>query len=421
MKDLSEIPEFSKYFRVISPAKIEVNKEEIFYRYKYDEIINYIKVMATYNGENTIEEYLSPKGAVLIDVNPGTDILDFLKLISTNYYLELVEFNYNEIRKAPESFLKSFTPILRAFGVHSKSETDFKSDKEDNDKNIIDSDKNIEKRILIINQQLNLKTLLKGKNLLEIFFTEQNEEKFNFLESNIILIWINYNIQDILENASSIYDSFDLFIRIQLLNKIERETVFRDFLEKNPKIVFDINALVDSTDKWEIKDIKQLLKVGIFKHFLNSELNDTSNEITQILLDMIESGEYLPTIISNNLQNQQISAESEIKLLDPDKISKKEVVSDNKIEQIDNYINNIRDSRISDFMLNQLYEDAAFKNYREIILIIDKLDKNEPLEKNDRKLLADYPFILNDPPNKALINLEKAKKRVDRIKQAFGK
>ena len=241
------------------------------------------------------------------------------------------------------------------------------------------------------------------------------------MESNTILIWINYNIQDILENASTIYDSFDLFIKIQLLNKIERETVFRDFLEKNPKIVFDINALVDSTDKWEIKDIKQLFKVGIFKHFLNSELNNTSNEITQILLDLIESGEYLPTIITNNLLNQQISVESEIKLLNPDKISNKEVVSDNKIEQIDNYINNIRDSRISDFMLNQLYEDAAFKNYREIVLIIDKLDKNEPLEKNDRKLLAGYPFILNDPPNKALINLEKAKKRVDSIKQAFGK
>jgi len=421
MKDLSEIPEFSKYFRVISPVKIEVNKEEIFYRYKYDEIINYIKVMATYNGENTIEEYLSPKGAVLINVTPGTDILDFLKLISTNYYLELVEFNHNEIRKAPERFLKSFIPILRAFGVHSKSETDIKSGREDNDKNIIDSDKIIEKRILIINQQLNLKTLLEGKNLLEIFFTEQNEEKFNFLESNIILMWINYNIQDIQENASNIYNSFDLFIRIQLLNKIERETVFRDFLEKNPKIVFDINALVDSTDKWEIKDIKQLLKVGIFKHFLNSELNDTSNEITQILLDLIETGEYIPTVPPNNSENQQISVESEIKLLNPDKISKKEVESDNKREQIDNYINNIRDSRISDFMLNQLYEDAAFKNYREIILIIDKLDKNEPLEKNDRKLLADYPFILNDPPNKALINLEKAKKRVDRIKQAFGK
>jgi hypothetical protein len=421
MKDLSEIPEFSKYFRVISPAKIDVNKEEIFFRDKYNEIINYIKAMSTYDNQNTLEEYLSPKGAVLINVNPGTDTLDFLKLISMNYYLELVEFNNNEIRKAPERFLESFIPILRAFGQHSNSETDLKSDKEDNNKSMINSDEKVEKKLLIINQQLKLKTLLKGKNLLEIFFTEQNEDKFNFLESNILLIWINYDIQDILDNASYIYNSFDLFIKIQLLNKIERETVFRDFLEKNPKIVFDINALVDFTDKWEIKDIKQVLKVGILKHFLNSELNETSNEISQILLDLIESGEYLPTITSNNLQNQQILEESETKLLKLDKISKKEVESDIKAVQIDNYINNIRDSRISDFMLNQLYEDAAFKNYREIILIIDKLDKNEPLEKNDRKLLADYPFLLNDPPNKALINLEKAKKRVDSIKQVFGK
>jgi hypothetical protein len=421
MKDLSEIPEFSKYFRVISPAKIDINKEEIFFRDKYNEIINYIKAMATYNNENNLEEYLSPKGAVLINVNHGTDTLDFLKLISMNYYLELVEFNYNEIRKAPERFLESFIPILRAFGRHSNSETDLKSDKEDNNKSMINSEENIEKKLLIINQQLKLKTLLKGKNLLEIFFTEQNEDNFNFLESNILLIWINYDIQDILDNASYIYNSFDLFIKIQLLNKIERETVFRDFLEKNPKIVFDINALVDFTDKWEIKDIKQVLKVGILKHFLNSELNETSNEISQILLDLIESGEYLPTIISNNLQNQQLLVESETKLLNLDKISKKEVESDIKAVQIDNYVNNIRDSRISDFMLNQLYEDAAFKNYREIILIIDKLDKNEPLEKNDRKLLADYPFLLNDAPNKALINLERAKKRVDSIKQVFGK
>jgi hypothetical protein len=40
---------------------------------------------------------------------------------------------------------------------------------------------------------------------------------------------------------------------------------------------------------------------------------------------------------------------------------------------------------------------------------------------NDRKLLAEYPFILNDSPNIAQIKLEKAKKRVDRIKQAFEK
>ena len=421
MKDISKIPEFLKYFRMISPTKIDVRKEEIFYRDKYNEIINYIKAMATYNDDSILGEYLSPKGAVLINVNPGTDILDFLKLIAMNYYLELVEFNDNEIKKNPEGFLKSFGSVLRALGEHSNSETDLKSVRDVEDKGGIESERDVEKRLLIINQHLNFKTLFKEKNLLEILFTEKSEDEFNFIESNILVIWINYNIQDLIEYGSNIYDSFDLFIKIQLLNKIERETVFRDFLEKNPKIVFDINALVDFTEKWEVKDIKKLLKVGIMKQFLNSELNETSNEITQILLDLIESGEYLPIINPVGLKNQPVLQENETKLNNLEKVPKKESGNDMELFEMNNYLDNIRDSRISDFMLNQLYEDAAFKNYNELVIIIDKLDKNEALEENDRKLLASYPFILNDPPSMGQINLEKAKKRVDRLKQAFGK
>ncbi len=421
MKGLSEIAEFSKYFRVVSPTKIDVKKEEIFYRDKYNDIINYIKTMATFNHDGILREYLTPKGAVLINVNPGTDILDFLKLIASNYYLELIEFNYSEIRKAPESFLKSFKPILRALGSYPNSKKDLNSGKEDNDKVGANSDKDIEKRLLIINQSLNFKTIFKGTNLLEIFLKEQYEDKFNSMESNILVIWVNYEIQDILEHTSYIYDSFDLFIKIQLLNKIERETVFRDFLEKTPKIVFDINALVDSTENWEVNDIKKLLKVGIMKQFLNSELNETSNEITQILLDLIESGEYLPLINPNISKIQPMLQDNELKSNNLDRISKKEVSNNTDIIEMDGYLNNIRDSRISDFMLGQLYEDAAFKNYSELVIIIDKLDKKEPLEENDRKMIANYPFILNDAPNTAQINLEKAKKKVDRIKQAFGK
>ena len=421
MKDLNKIPEFLKYFRVISPTKIDVKKEEIFYRDKYNEIINYIKAMATYNDDSILGEYLSPKGAVLINVNPGTDIIDFLKLISMNYYLELIEFNENEITKDPEGFLKSFGLILRALGGHSKSDPDLKSVKDVEDKDGIDSERDIEKRLLIINQHLNFKTLFKGKNLLEILFTEQSEDKFNFIESNILVIWVNYNIQDLIEYGSYIYDSFDLFIKVQLLNKIERETVFRDFLEKNTKIVFDINALVDFTERWEVKDIKKVLKVGIMKQFLNSELNETSNEITQILLDLIESGEYLPIINPVGLKNQPLLQENETKLNNLVKMPKKELVNDTELIEIDSYLDTIRNLRISDFLLNQLYEDAAFKNYSELVIIIDKIDKNEQLEENDRKMLANYPFILNDPPNLAQINLEKAKKRVDRLKQAFGK
>jgi len=72
-------------------------------------------------------------------------------------------------------------------------------------------------------------------------------------------------------------------------------------------------------------------------------------------------------------------------------------------------------------MLNQLYENAASERYTELLIILDKLNKKEILEENDLKILAMYPFILNDNPQKAQINLEKAKKKIEQIKQAFGK
>ncbi|MFW9939479.1 MAG: hypothetical protein ACFFFT_00465 [Candidatus Thorarchaeota archaeon] len=421
MKDLNEIPEFSRYFRVILPSKIKVDKEEIFYRDKYNDIINYIKSMSTFNSENVLKEYISPKGTVLINVNPGTDILEFIKLISLNYSLEIIEFNDNEIKKAPEKFIKSFIPILRAIIDNYDKEIDLKFEKEKDNENIVDSNSTIEKKILLINQQSDFKTLLKNTNLLKLFSGLQKESSFNFIEVNIILIWINYDIQDVVEISSSVYDSFDLFIKVQLLDKIERETVFRDFLEKNPKIVFDINALVNYTDNWEVKDIKQLLKVGIFKHFLNSELNETSNEITYVLLDLIDTGEFLPTITLKISNEQRVIVEDNKNQFIKKNISKIEEEKYNKTNNINEYLSIVRESRISEFMLNQLYENAASVNYNELLLIIDKIDKKEPLEENDRKILAKYPFILNEAPNKALINLEKAKKRVDRIRQAFGK
>ena len=72
MRDFSEIPEFSKYFRVISPSEINLDKEEIFYREKYNELINYIKTMAIFTEDSILRKYVSPKGTVLINITPGT-------------------------------------------------------------------------------------------------------------------------------------------------------------------------------------------------------------------------------------------------------------------------------------------------------------------------------------------------------------
>jgi hypothetical protein len=421
MKDLIEIPEFSKYFREISPSDITINKEDIFYRDKYNDIINYIKVIVTYSRPNLLEEYLSPKGAVLINISPGTDIIDFIKLISMNYHLELVEFIESEIIKAPEKFLKIFNQVLETIGENSWRGEDLRSKKEEMEKDPTENEEKSDRRILLINQQLSFKSILEKSNLLEIFFNAQRETNFNFLNSNIILIWINYDIQNVVKNSSKLYNSFDLFTKISLMNKIERETVCRDFLEQNPRIVFDINAIVNFTDNWEVRDLKQLFKVGIFKHYLNSELNEKSNEITPILMDLIDSGEFLPSYLPKIIKNQQIEEDREEERPIMGNLSKLDKWDENNIKNLNDYLTHIQESRVSEFMLEQLYENAAFLNYIELNIIIDKIDKKEPLEDNDRKLLAKYPFILNDAPTKAHINLEKAKKRVDSIKQAFGK
>ncbi|MEJ2280149.1 MAG: hypothetical protein P8Y70_20735 [Candidatus Lokiarchaeota archaeon] len=69
----------------------------------------------------------------------------------------------------------------------------------------------------------------------------QNPELYNLISNNIILVWINYNYEDIAKNYEEIIKIFDLFIRIPLLKEIERETLLHDFAEQNTKISFDIH------------------------------------------------------------------------------------------------------------------------------------------------------------------------------------
>ncbi|MFX1379233.1 MAG: hypothetical protein ACFFA4_09060 [Promethearchaeota archaeon] len=416
MKDINDIPEFSKYFKVISPSEINIEKEHIFYRDKYNDIINFLKAMLTNHDDPALNGYIEPKGAILINLNVGTDILDYIKLISKNYYLDLIEFNDTEAIKNPDIFLKSFTSIIEALREYGKKEDESK-------KEVREHDKIEEKKILLIDQKPSLKQNFGEKSLLEIFLNTWQDPslEYKFITSNLIMVWLNYEIQDINRVSNKIYDTFDLFIKIPLLNKVERETLLKDFLEKNQKIVFDINDILNYTENWEVKDILQLIKIGIFKHFLNSELNEMSNEITDILIDMIISGEYIPSSISQNSEkNSNIDSDNEIHQFN-EKTSNEIIKNVEKVTDAKDIVNIIQESRVSEFMLNQLYENAASKNYTELTIIIDKLNKKEPLEDNDMKLLAKFPFILNDSPNKAQINLEKAKKRVDLIKQAFGK
>jgi hypothetical protein len=424
MADMDNGKEFSKYYRLITPDEIDIDREEIFYRDKYNDIINYLKVMLTNHEDKIVQSYdkfIQPNGAILINISIGTDIVDYLQLISKNYFLNLYDLNQEEIIKNPDEFFSNFTSILEeVLQAYDPTNNDSVEIYDGYQQTEDQPEENKIKGLLLINQENFSKIKVKERNILELFMTWFKGKKGTTKEG-LLLIWINNNLKEIESNSRLIFEVFDLFIKIPSLDKIERETIFRNFSEKNPKIVFDINTLVDYTVNWEVKDITQLLKVGIFKHYLNSELNDSSNEITNVLINQIESGEFIPSISyeqepMNFLYNDVHEAQN---------IQNKQIIKAGRIgADVNNsaeLLNQIKDERFSEFMLEQLYENAVTKNYSEILLIIDKLNKREILEENDRKLLAQYAFILNESPKMAEIHLEKAKKRIDNLKRAFGK
>jgi hypothetical protein len=415
--------EILKYINIISPSEVSIRSEDIFYREEYTEIINYLKLLLTDSKDLEIYKYIKPKGTLLLNINQGSEILDYVKLISSNYYLNLIELNYINIFKNPNDFLKFFEQIFEEIENLCSNE----------DFNNQENGKSDKERPYVFDPTKKTLILLNGKqkfhyslsiNLLDIFVNicNQNPHIYNFLSKNIILVWINYRYEDIVENYADIMDIFDLFIRIPILSEIERETLLNDFAENNTEISFDIKTIVELTEGWEVKEIKKLLKTGILKHYLNSDLNIVSNEITDILINLINSGEIISPNRRKKTTNNKIKEKEQGNQIYFDKGRK---CSESEIEvqkrsDIRPLIQEIRDSTYSDFMKEQLYENAASQNYSELIIIIDKLDKNEPLEENDRKILSKYPFILNERPTNAKLNLEKGKKRIDLIKKSLG-
>ena len=423
MEEKKDDLKFSKFYRLIAANEMDIDREEIFYREKYNDIINYLKIVLTNDEESVAQSYkkfIHPKGAILIKVNPGSDIVDYLKLISKNYYLNFFELNHEEIVKAPDDFISNFIDILENIielalkNIENETNNNEKSQTNDHD-----LEQSKIKGLLVIDQQKFSGINLNGKNLLELFMVSY-KNRASLEKDGLIIIWINNTMKEIKKSSQLIFDVFDLFIKVPILDKAEREMIFKAFSEKNPKIVFDIKTLVDYTATWEVKDLIQLLRIGIFKHFLNSELNESSNEITDGLINLIESGEYIPTTpeTKRNIEN------SDSDFYKSDEFSSKNSMYGRNTESRNIYAQNlsseIKEERFTDFMLNQLYENAVSKNYSELVLIIDKLNNNENLEEIERKILAKYAFVLNDSPKMAQINLEKAKKRIDNLKRAFG-
>ncbi len=428
---MSKNNHLSKYISIVKPSQIEIKREDIYYREKYQEIIEFLKLLLTESTDLEIYNYFQPKGNLLINIHPGTDIIDYLKLICSNFYITYIQLKESNIMQFPADFHDNFYAILNNLDKLTSKEngSDESDDKED-----LQGEKSTKnrKKLLVIDQKNAYKDLFTNNGLLEQFLKYYKEEEnlTKLLENNLLIAWINYDYEEIIECGDEVYEVFDLLITVPLINKVERQQILSEFMENHPEISFNRESIVESTENWEVKEINQVLKIAILKHYLKSELNTKSNEITDIVLQIIEDGEYIPfsrkkallnvnkrqkKLLKEGTTNENSSSSSNY----GNQESNSEEKSDTTIKKL---LEDIKQMNYSEFMLHQLYKNAASDNYNELVIIIDKLDKGEPLEENDRKILAKYPFILNESkPSRAQIYLENAKKRIDLIKKTFGK
>lgn len=423
MTDLELQNSFLRYFHITPFSEIDIDKADVFFRNKYEEIINYFKLLLTISENDDIFSILKVKGVILLNVLEGTDIIEYIKLISKNYYLNVVELNFAEIVKNSNDFLNNFSIYYKNLIKHINGRENLQED----EKSIEEGKENSKKisNLILIDEKKSLSKSFKDYTLLERFLNAISDNlimiKNQFIERGIIIVWINHDYQKVFENSIDVLELFDLFIRIPKLSEIERETYLKEFLEKNKEVSFHIEEIVNKTKHFEIKELKHLLRIAVLKQHLKYELNMVSNEITEIINILIEKGEIFPINVQKMIEIERDSKEHSYSRKEDREKSKMTLEDTVELGEINNIVKEIKEKRYPDFLSEQLYEDAASKNYDELVIIIEKLKKNEPLEDNGRKILVKYPFILNDTPNMAQINLEKAKKRVDLLKQAFGK
>jgi len=205
MNDGQEEMSYSQYYTIISSAESNINKDQIFFREKYDEIINYLRALLVKDEDGLIYQYSHPKGALLVNVNKGTDLFEFFKLISTNYNLNLIQFNIDKILENPQDFYANFNLIVEEMLKSSSKYIERLSEE-------FDKENKIKKLVLV--EQVS-KVDFENNNFLRIFLNHflKKSPDYSFIGQQTILFWINHDITEIIENSQDVFQFFDCFIK----------------------------------------------------------------------------------------------------------------------------------------------------------------------------------------------------------------
>jgi len=234
----------------------------------------------------------------------------------------------------------------------------------------------------------------------------------------------------------------DFVFKIPYPSKIQRINILEKLLENLDVHTVDITHLSELTeDKWNVQDLKRL----VFTTFLHwktlnytefkSQLKNqdlTDQVVSKSPWDSINKIPLTTEIFALLIQNHQIQPACYLGYNHDEHTMNIDVKQDSQLEKraminsslhlSQNYLlEGLGLSEINSFTSSQLYQYAATNHFEELTVILEKLDQGKKLDEKDRNILADYAFILKDPPNRALLKLTNAKKTIDRIQKLLDR
>ncbi len=203
------------------------------------------------------------------------------------------------------------------------------------------------------------------------------------------------------QNISYDYNNFfDLELNLQIpdtrFKKFFIESIFKDI----PNNSVDVEHISLQMKDWNVAAIRKFL-IFAYRYFQINQMDDLTNKIkfnTHFLSELIEN---------NSINFRNISIDNSNTIYKSDAINSEPHLSDPKIMLNENFE-------------HQLYQEAASKDYEDLCIILDKIQKGIVLLPFERLKLADNSFILKDDPKKALQKLNKAKVIVDKFKKIIS-
>ncbi|MHA1721175.1 MAG: hypothetical protein ACTSWX_04735 [Promethearchaeota archaeon] len=383
--DLSFFPQ-NNLNSIIIPLNYPNHSSPITLQYKIiNDTLQYYFNKYEANRERNFKEFtLSDEigkfsGKIHIKTTPNDEIQSFLQNFTAKNSCKIYKINFFGFNLELKNHIYSLSESLKQFFISKQFSEPF---------------------IFIF--PLNELECLNSKDINLIHSIFKITECFNPISIGGIFLFISSLNQNLPLDSNNF---FDIELKLQIPETKLKKHFIESILEEFPHDEIDVDYILLQLKNCNLGEIRKFLTYAYkyYKMNKNAELTKKIKFNTSLLNFLLENQIFYIRNTNNTNTNKNDLP-----------IEKNELKKNELKFEIQKTI------EINKNFEHQLYQEAASKNYEDICIILDKIQKGIVLLPFERNLLADNSFILKDDPNVALKKLNKAKITVDKFKKIIS-